>query len=157
MTPERWAEVDKLLDEALSRSPEDRAAFLESACQGDETLLSELRSLLTAHQKAEEKFLNTPALEIAAQRLAAEKYPSLIGRTLGHFSVISILGVGGMGEVYLARDTKLDRKVALKLLPPQYTSDPGRIRRFEREARAASALNHPNIITIYEIGRIEYR
>ena len=157
MTPERWVEVDKLLDEALSRPPEDRAAFLESACHGDETLLSEVRSLLAAHQKAGEKFLDRPALELAARRLAKESGSSLIGRTLAHFNVISILGVGGMGEVYLARDTKLDRKVALKLLPPQYTSDPGRINRFEREARAASALNHPNIITIYEIDQVENR
>jgi len=155
MTPERWAEVDRLLDEALERSPEDRAAFLESACRGDETLRREVQSLLAAHQQAEEKFLKTPALEVAAQRLAAEEGRSLIGRTLGHYSVISVLGVGGMGEVYLARDTKLDRRIALKLLPAQYTQDAGRIKRFEREARAASALNHPNIITIYEIGEVE--
>ena len=132
----------------------ERSTFLDEACGEDYDLRNEVESLLAAHQKAEGKFLDRPALDLAAQRLAQESGRSLIGQTLGHFSVISILGVGGMGEVYLARDTKLERKVALKLLPPQFTSDPDRIRRFEREARAASALNHPNILTIYEIGQI---
>lgn len=154
MTPQRWAEVDRLLDEAILRSPEERTAFLDSACGADDELRREVESLLAAHQKAEEKFLNLPALEIAAQGLGKERDRSLIGEMLNHYSVISVLGVGGMGEVYLARDTRLERKVALKLLPPQYTQDAARIKRFEREARAASALNHPNIITIYEVGKI---
>jgi len=155
LTPDRWAEVDKLLDEAMTLAPEARAAFLDSACRGDEALRREVESLLAAHQQAEDKFLKAPALEVAAQRLAAEGSRSLVGRTLGHYSVISVLGAGGMGEVYLARDTKLDRRIALKLLPAQYTQDPARIKRFEREARAASALNHPNIITIYEVSEVE--
>ncbi|MGE0126843.1 MAG: protein kinase [Blastocatellales bacterium] len=155
MTPDRWARIDQLLDEALERPSAERSTFLDEVCAQDDDLRREIESLLAAHQKAEEKFLKVPALEIAAKRLAVEENRSLLGRTLGHYSVISVLGVGGMGEVYLARDAKLDRKIALKLLPDQYTQDAGRIKRFEREARAASALNHPNIITIYEIGEIE--
>ncbi|MGH9753732.1 MAG: protein kinase domain-containing protein, partial [Blastocatellia bacterium] len=157
MTPDRWARIDQLLDEALERPLAERPAFLDEVCGGDDDLRREIESLLAAHQKAEEKFLDRPALDLAAQHLAQGVGHSLIGHTLGHYSVLSTLGVGGMGEVYLARDTKLERKVALKLLPPQYTSDPARIKRFEREARAASATNHPNIITIYEIGRIGNR
>ncbi|MGH9937326.1 MAG: serine/threonine-protein kinase, partial [Blastocatellia bacterium] len=155
MTPDRWARIDQLLDEALERPLEERPAFLDESCGADGDLRREVESLLAAHEKAEGKFLDCPAIDLAAQHLAQEVGRSLIGQTLGHYSVLSTLGVGGMGEVYLARDTKLERKVALKLLPPQYTSDPARIKRFEREARAASSLNHPNIITIYEIGQIE--
>ena len=157
MTPDRWARIDKLLDEAMELPVSERSTFLDAVCGEDRDLRNEVESLLAAHQKAEEKFLDRPALDLAALRLAKETGSSLIGQTLGHYSVLSALGVGGMGEVYLARDMKLDRKVALKLLQQQYTSDAARIRRFEREARAASALNHPNIITIYEIDQIESR
>ncbi|MDQ3011195.1 MAG: serine/threonine-protein kinase, partial [Acidobacteriota bacterium] len=155
MTPDRWARIDQLLDEAMELPAAERSAFLNNACGEDIELRREVQSLLDAHQKADAKFLNLPALDLAAQHLAGDTDRSLIGQTLGAYSVISVLGIGGMGEVYLARDTRLARKVALKLLPPQYTRDLARIKRFEREARAASALNHPNIITIYEIGQIE--
>lgn len=157
MTADRWAQIDKLLDEALELPAAERTTYLDVACDGDNELRRELQSLLTAHHKAEERFLNLPALEIAAQHLAvdADQDRSLIGQTLGSYSVISVLGIGGMGEVYLARDARLERKVALKLLPVQYTQDAARIKRFEREARAASALNHPNIITIFEIGQLD--
>jgi Tol biopolymer transport system component len=155
MTPDRWARIDQLLDEALERSASGRSAFLDEACGEDGDLRGEVESLLAAHQKVGENFLECPALDLAAQQLARETGSSLIGGTLGHYSVLSSLGVGGMGEVYLARDMRLRRKVALKLLPSRYTLDPTRIERFEREALAASALNHPNIITIYEIGQIE--
>src|SRR5262245_12670306 len=155
MTPDRWARIDQLLDEALELPLAERSSFLDEACGEDDDLRREVESLLAAHQKAGEKFLDRPALDLAARQLARKSEQSLIGRPLGHYGVLSVLGLGGMGEVYLARDKKLDRKVALKLLPPAYTSDPSRIKRFEREARAASSLNHPNIITIYEIGRIE--
>lgn len=155
MTPDRWARIDKLLDEAMELPSADRPAFLHEACADDEALLREVESLLEAHEQAEAKFLKAPALEIAAKQLAAEKDRSLIGRVLGAYSVISVLGVGGMGEVYLARDTRLNRNVALKFLPSQFTKDAARVKRFKREAQAASALNHPNIITIYEIGEIE--
>jgi Tol biopolymer transport system component len=154
MTTDRWARIDQLLDEAMDRPAAEQQAFLDEACGEDVELRREVQSLLAAHQKAEDEFLRLPAFNLAAQHLAAGNHRSLIGQALGTFNILSVLGVGGMGEVYLARDARLARKIALKLLPPQYTQDAARIRRFEREARAASALNHPNIITIYEIGQV---
>lgn len=154
MNPTRWAQIDHLLDEALERAPQERASFLADACGGDQELRREVESLLQAHAQAADGFLQAPALEVAAKNLAGESHRSLVGQMLGPYSVISALGAGGMGEIYLARDTRLSRKVALKLLPKQFTADAARVRRFETEARAASALNHPNILTIYEIGRV---
>lgn len=155
MSPTRWQQIDQLLDEALECPSSDRAAFLDAACAGDTELRHEVESLLAAHGNAEAQFLAAPALDVMARAVAADRNASLCGSSLGHYQVLSVLGVGGMGEVYLARDLRLDRKVALKLLPAQFTADPARIKRFEREARAASALNHPNIITIYEVGETE--
>jgi Tol biopolymer transport system component len=153
MDAERWAKMDRLLDQVMNHPPETRADFLAAACAGDDQLRREVESLLEAHAQSE-SFLSTPALDLAARRLAGERQASLIGKRLGAYQVISVIGFGGMGEVYLARDERLSRKLALKLLPQQFTRDPERVRRFEREARAASALNHPNIITIYEIGEL---
>jgi eukaryotic-like serine/threonine-protein kinase len=153
MDPERWAKIDRLFDEAIDRSPESRADFLADACAGDEELRREVQSLLDAHSNSA-SFLSTLALDMAARQLAGETRTSLIGKQLGSYQVIAVLGIGGMGEVYLARDERLQRKLALKLLPQHFTRIADRVRRFEREARAASALNHPNIITIYEIGEI---
>jgi eukaryotic-like serine/threonine-protein kinase len=155
MNPERWAQIDQLLDEALARPAEMRAAWLTQACQGDAELQAEVASLLAAHDKANAKFLQAPAMEIAAKKLAKDKPRSLVGTTLGRYQVLSVLGVGGMGEVYLAHDPQLNRKLALKLLSPQFTEDAARVKRFEREAKAASALNHPNLITVYEIGQTD--
>lgn len=163
MTPEKWKQIDQLLAQALERSAAEREFFLTEVCGGDVELRREVESLLVAHQAAEVDFLATPALEIAVRDLAHKQTPSfaddslvrasLVGTEFGHYNLLSVLGVGGMGEVYLAQDVRLNRKVALKLLLAQYTQDATRIKRFEREARAASALNHPNIITIYEIGQ----
>ncbi|HKS41353.1 MAG TPA: protein kinase [Blastocatellia bacterium] len=153
MDAERWAKIDNLLDQAMECPPERRADFLAAACAGDDQLRREVESLLEAHSHSE-SFLNTPALDMAARLLASERQASMVGKRLGAYQVISVLGVGGMGEVYLARDERLKRKLALKLLPRQFTRDTDRVRRFEREARAASALNHPNIITIYDIGEM---
>lgn len=153
MDAERWAKIDRLLDQAMECPPEARADFLAMACSGDDQLRREVESLLEAHSHSE-SFLSRPALDLAARHLAGEREPSLVGKQLGAYQVISVLGFGGMGEVYLARDERLNRKLALKLLPQQFTRDADRVRRFEREARAASALNHPNIITIYDIGEM---
>ena len=154
MEAERWTKIDRLLDRAMERPPEMRADFLAIACEGDEDLRREVESLLKT-QWASEPFLSLPALDLAARCLARDREASLVGRRLGPYQVISVLGVGGMGEVYLAHDERLNRKLALKLLPEQFTRDAARLRRFERESQTASALNHPNIITIYDIGRIE--
>src|SRR5689334_2254186 len=102
MDAERWAKIDRLLDEAIDRLPEDRAVFLADACAGDEELQREVESLLDAHAKSA-SFLSTLALDVAARRLAGEKQASLIGKQLGSYQVIAVLGIGGMGEVYLAR------------------------------------------------------
>jgi eukaryotic-like serine/threonine-protein kinase len=152
MQDDRWQEIDRLFDAVLEREPAQRASFIADACAGDDELRRELESLLTAHERAE-KFIEAPAIAVAAKAAAEEKSFSVTGRKIGPYRVLSLLGAGGMGEVYLAEDSRLNRRVALKLLPSEFTQDPERIRRFEREARAASALNHPNIVTIYEIGQ----
>jgi Tol biopolymer transport system component/predicted Ser/Thr protein kinase len=153
MDADRWAKIDRILDQAMDRDLQSRAAFLDEACKGDEALRHEVESLLNAHSRSE-PFLSAPALEVAARHLAGEKYISLVGKQFGSYQVLSALGAGGMGEVYLARDERLGRKLALKLLPQRFTRDSDRVRRFEQEARAASALNHPNIITIYDMGEM---
>ncbi|MCA1568206.1 MAG: protein kinase [Acidobacteria bacterium] len=155
MKADRWRQVEQLYDAAVELPVAERAKFAEDACGGDEDLRRELLSLLAAEQEAGD-FMESPALDIAAKAIAQERVSvtqaSFIGRELGAYKIEKLLGVGGMGEVYLAHDAKLKRKVALKILPPQFISDPERVRRFERESRAVSALNHPNLITIYDIG-----
>src|SRR6266545_7019270 len=152
MTPERWKQVDQLLQEALVRDSAERAAFLAEACGADDELRHEVESLLGFHDRAE-NFIETPPSDIAADLLAVEE--SRAGQTVGHYQLIRQIGRGGMGEVYLARDTRLGRPAALKLLQTSLTRDAARVRRFRQEARAASALNHPNILTIYEVGQAD--
>lgn len=154
MTPERYQQVCQLYHTASELAPNERAAFLDSACGGDQELRREVSSMLRGHERAGNYFA-APAMEVAAGLLARKTPPSLTGQSLNHYQVLSLLGAGGMGEVYLAEDTKLRRKVAIKLLPAEFTRDTNRVRRFEQEARAASALSHPNIITIYEIGQVD--
>ncbi|HJQ24034.1 MAG TPA: protein kinase [Blastocatellia bacterium] len=149
MTPERFAQVESLLHAALARRAESRAAFLDQACGDDSELRREVASLLAAHAQAGQ-FIESPALEIAAHALATG--PLAPGALCHHYKVLAPLGAGGMGEVYLAEDTRLDRQVALKLLPAEFTRDADHVRRFIQEAKAASALNHPNIVTIHDIG-----
>ncbi len=146
MTPERYQQVGKLFDEALERAPAERADWLRQACGADAALFAAVENLLAHHSEAD-AFLSRPALEIAAAQA-----PSLLGQQLGHYRILSLLGAGGMGEVYLAEDATLRRKVALKVLPAYIAKDPERLRRFKQEALAASALNHPNIVTIHEFG-----
>ena len=147
-TQERWGRIELLWNEALERAQSERAAFLAEACEGDEELRREVESLLRFDLRAEH-FIESPALEVAAQAQAEAIEESLIGRMIGHYRILSLLGEGGMSEVYLAHDTSLERQVALKLLPAKFTQDADRLRRFIQEAKAASALNHPNIITIH--------
>jgi serine/threonine protein kinase len=155
MTPERWQKVKEIFQAALDRAPGERSVFLEGACGGDKSLRKEVESLLASHEK-DGSFIDSPAYEARAGILAGD--PELtVGQKIGHYQILSTLGKGGMGEVYLAADTKLGRKVALKVLPVAFTQDPERLRRFEQEARATSALNHPNILTIFEIGEADGR
>jgi serine/threonine protein kinase len=155
MTPERWQKVKGIFQSALDRAPGERSAFLANACGGDEPLRKEVESLIASHEK-DGSFIDSPAYEAAAGMLASD--PELtVGQTIGHYEILSTLGKGGMGEVYLAQDIKLSRKVALKVLPGAFTQDQERLRRFEQEARATSALNHPNILTIFEIGEADGR
>jgi predicted ATPase/serine/threonine protein kinase len=154
MKAERWRQIDQLFKTALEQESSGRAAFLRQACGADEGLRREVEAMLEAYQQAD-GFLTAPAWQVAAAGMAPQLGRSLVGRQFGFYEILSLLGKGGMGEVYLAQDSRLGRKVALKLLPDELVRDPGRLRRLEREARAASALNHPNILTIYEVGQIE--
>jgi eukaryotic-like serine/threonine-protein kinase len=151
MTPDRWKRIENLLQSALERKPAERAAFLAIACADDEDLRKEVESLLASNEHAD-SFLKSPAVQYAAALIGDDKSNSMLGRRIGSYQIISHLGSGGMGEVYLAQDTRLGRKVALKLLPAFFIRNEERVQRFKQEARAASALNHPNVATIYEIG-----
>jgi serine/threonine protein kinase/Tfp pilus assembly protein PilF len=151
MNAERWQQVNDLFHSAAERAPEERAAFLGEACHGDEGLYREVESLLAFYQQAE-NFIELPAFEVAPELLTTDRAGALVGELIGHYEIESLIGVGGMGEVYLARDERLGRKVALKLLPERLTADETQLSRFKTEARSASALNHPNILTVYEIG-----
>src|SRR5262245_51801386 len=153
-TQARGGRIERLWNAALERAQSERAAFLAEACEGDEELRREVESLLRFDLRAEH-FIESPALEVAARAQAEAQEETLIGRMIGHYRILSLLGEGGMSEVYLAHDTSLERRVALKLLPAKFTQDADRLRRFIQEAKAASALNHPNIITIHEIGATE--
>jgi serine/threonine-protein kinase len=151
MTPEQWKKLDALFHEALELEKEARAAHLAKVCGVDGQLREEAERLLAAHER-EGDFIDSPIFAETTAPTADDLNQSPVGRRIGPYQVISLLGRGGMGEVFLAEDTRLERKVALKILPGAFTQSPDRLRRFEREAKAASALNHPNILTIHEIG-----
>ena len=148
--------MNLLFHSALEREPSQRAAFLDQACAGDESLRKEVEALIAAHDRAG-SFIEAPAFAVAGEMLRGDEGQLLPGRAFGSYEIVATAGAAGMGEVYLARDTRLHRNVALKLLPTDFTKDKERVRRFQQEARAASALNHPNIITIHEIGEAEGR
>lgn len=157
MNPELWKQVDALLDAALELPPEKREQFVAEACDGNDELREEVLSLVKAQSRAS-GFMERSAMRVAAQMLAQDpslsNQASLVGHEIGTYKIESLLGVGGMGEVYLAHETKLNRRVALKILPSQFVADAERANRFEREAQALSALNHPNLITIFEVGEL---
>ena len=158
MNAERWKQIDELFDAVLEIPNERREAFLSEKCNGDEALKNEVLSLLAA-QKQTDKFLENSAMNLMAKEIAHDNTTvvdfSIIGRELGNYRIEKPLGAGGMGEVFLAHDSKLNRKVALKILPAEFVLDEERVKRFEREAKAVSALNHPNIVTIYDFGQLD--
>jgi Tol biopolymer transport system component len=149
-----WHKVDRLLEAALEREAAQRADFLSEACAGDEALRREVESLLAAHEKAG-SFIETSPAEMAAEMLADDRAELAAGQRLGPYKIVARIGSGGMGEVYRAEDTRLDRTLALKILPRDFASDPDRMRRFVLEAKAASAIAHPNVCTIHDVGESE--
>jgi serine/threonine protein kinase/tetratricopeptide (TPR) repeat protein len=152
---QRWKRVEALFYEALELKPELRAQFLAKNCDGDDELRREIEELLEAEEKPIEG-LQSSVSNAANKMIADQRSPRFdSGIALGHYKIISCVGAGGMGEVYLAEDSQLRRKVALKMLKPELTRDERDVRRFEQEALAASALNHPNILTIYEFGQAD--
>ena len=151
MRGDRWKDVEAILRAALARAPQDRTAFVDDACVEDPELRREVESLL-ARDTATDQFLSTPAVALMA---VAEEPPAFIGRQFGPYTILEVLGAGGMGEVYRARDRHLDRDVAIKILPPLFTRDADRLARFEREAKILAALNHPHIGAIYGLERVD--
>ena len=153
MTPERWQQVKQIFQSAIERPPAERDGFISEACANDPALRSEVESLISSHDQAGHS-IQAMAAEAATEMLADHSKGTIVGKQIGHYQVRNLIGSGGMGEVFLALDTSLRRKVALKLLRSEFTRNEDRLRRFELEARAASALNHPNILTIHEIGQV---
>ena len=156
MEPDLWQRITDLFDEAMTRGPKERIAFLEEACKGDGDLRKQVERLVKSHEKSG-SFLESSAFAVAPELLSDDRAGAPVGELIGHYRIESLIGIGGMGEVYLARDERLGRKAALKLLPERLTADETQLSRFKTEARAASALNHPSILTVYEIGAERHR
>jgi serine/threonine protein kinase/predicted ATPase len=150
MTPDRWQQIERIYHAANERKASERAAFLDQVCRGDAELRRDVEMLLAANDRV--GGFSTDA-GVDARYTASVESPSRAGQQIEHYRIISLLGTGGMGEVWMAEDTRLKRRVAVKFLPARFLKDAHRLRRFEHEARAASALNHPNIVTIHELGQ----
>jgi len=151
MTPERWQQIKQLFHSALECERGERAAFLTRACAGDEALRREVESLVASHEQAD-SFIEASASDVAAEMFAGGHARLEAGQQIGHYTITALLGAGGMGEVFLAQDEKLDRQVAVKILNEKFSRHESNLQRFTREAKAASALDHPNILVIHEIG-----
>jgi eukaryotic-like serine/threonine-protein kinase len=154
ITPERYKQIKSIFQSAVDLPHSEQAIFLDKACSGDEGLRREVEGLLSSHGQVKDS-IEVIASEVAATMLAEPQSGFLIGQQIGAYKILDQIGRGGMGEVYLAQDGRLGRKVALKLLPSQFVGDKRRVLRFEQEARAVSTLNHPNIITIFDAGQVE--
>ncbi len=151
MTPARLQTIEELFRAALDQEPDQISAFLDTACEGDELLRRKVEVLVASHQRAG-SFIETSAIGLTKKIIQKGRADFLVGRTIGHYKLSERIGTGGMGEVYLATDITAGRKAALKLLPTRFTGDAERLKRFQQEARALVGLNHPNIVTVYEIG-----
>ena len=151
MRPEFWRQLEELFHTAMEQPPERRRAFVDEACGRDDELRRELELLISNDEQAV-SFLEIPVL--ADSKATPDVCGSLIGRQFGPYHVLSQLGSGGMGEVYRAHDGKLDRDVAIKVLPVEFANDPARLARLRREARALASLNHPNIAVIYGLEQL---
>jgi serine/threonine protein kinase len=152
MTPERWLQVRNIFESAMELRPAEQAALLDRECADDAALRQEVDRLLSAEGKVQQEFLEGPPAGQAVFAMSMTSTMAAVGTRLGPYEIQALLGVGGMGEVYRARDTRLNRTVAVKMLPKSMSSDPFRRKRFEREARAISALQHPNICTLHDVG-----
>jgi TolB-like protein/serine/threonine protein kinase/Tfp pilus assembly protein PilF len=151
MTPARFQTIEQIYREALEQEPDQISTFLNRACKDDALLRRKVEALLNSRRRAD-AFIENSAVGLATKVLENQQTGSLFGQTIGHYKISERIGTGGMGEVYLATDVVAGRKAALKLLPVQFTHDPDRLKRFQQEAHAVVALNHPNILTVYEIG-----
>jgi serine/threonine-protein kinase len=151
MSSERFQQIERIYHSALDKDENHRSAYLNEVCRGDEDLRREVEGLLALAGRAN-RFMEAPALNIAARTLTLPSGRSLEGRQLGAYEILNKIGRGGMGEVYRARDTRLGRIVALKILPEHLSQDEQSRERFEREARTTSALNHPHICSVYDVG-----
>ena len=151
MTPARLQTIEEIFRAALDQEPDQISAFLDTACEGDEVLRAEVEALLASRQRAG-SFIETSAVGLATRIIENGQADLLVGQTIGHYKISESIGTGGMGEVYLATDITAGRKAALKLLPMRFTGDAERLKRFQQEAHAVVGLNHPNILTVYEIG-----
>jgi hypothetical protein len=151
MTPERFRRINALADAALELAANQRGAFLDQMCGDDQELRRRTETIIAAHELGHD-FLEAPALDVLAREIAAGIKQELTGRRVGRYEVLSRLGSGGNGEVWLARDLELLRDIALKIFTPEFACQSYHTLRFQQEARSSSSLNHPNIVTIYEIG-----
>src|SRR5437764_11016719 len=151
MTPAQLRTIEEIFHAALDQKSDQVGAFLDTACEGDEVLRRKVEALLASHQRAG-SFIATTVAGIATRIIENEQADLLVGQTIGHYKISKRIGSGGMGEVYLATDITAGREAALKLLPTRFTSDAERLKRFQQEERALVGLNHPNILTVYEIG-----
>src|SRR5213080_4888206 len=151
MTPAQLQTVEEIFHAALDQEPDQVARFVDTACEGDELLRREVEALLASHQRAG-GFIETSAVGITTRIIENGQADLFVGRTIGHYKISERIGTGGMGDVYLATDMTAGRKAALKLLPTRFTADTERLKRFQQEAHALVGLNHPNILTVYEIG-----
>src|SRR5438128_5358181 len=151
MTPARLETIEEIFYAALDQQPDQVSAFLDTACEGDAVLRREVEALLTSDQRAG-PFIEKSAVGLATRIIQNGQADSLVGQTIGHYKISKRIGTGGMGEVYLATDITAGRQAAPKILPTRFASDAERLKRFQQEAHAIVALNHPNILTVYEIG-----